>query len=42
MDNFDKEFNSMKRVIIGVWIAGLLLTTSVVGTGIYLLLKHFG
>jgi hypothetical protein len=40
--DFDKQFNSTKRVIIGAWIFSALMTLSVVGTGIYLLLKHFG
>jgi len=40
--NFDKQFNTMKNVAIAGWIFGVVIITSVVGTGIYLLLKHFG
>jgi len=40
--DFDKHFNTMKRVAIAGWLFGVVVVTSVVGTGIYLLLKHFG
>ena len=45
MANFDRDFRAAQRLILVVWLGGVILSISLLGFGIWVIVKmlaHFG